>query len=148
MVNLIGRLEWLAPLPQETEPSYTFRVIYPQMRKLLSRTNPNLVLRADGHLRPQPVVLSNNSFYPDLAINDGLVRLAAVEVKFFTSANDRASLMTGLGQCLIYRAFGYRESVLLLVSKEMGQGLSLPEVSTLQASFPDGLAVGQLSGLG
>lgn len=118
------------------------------MRKLLSRTNPNLVLRADGHLRPQPVVLSQNSFYPDLAINDGLSRITAVEVKFYTSAGDRASLMTGLGQALIYRAFGYQESALLLVPKEKSRGLSPSELSLLQASFPKGLVVGQLGGSG
>lgn len=143
--DLFSRLVWQPPLLNELEPSYSRRCIYPQLRRLVARYYPHFVVRSDGHLRPQPVIVSGGSYYPDLAINFGHERRVAVEVKFYTDAANRGGLMSGLGQASTYQAFGYTEAFLVLISKFEGQGLTLDEVCNYNSRTANGVRVLQLS---
>lgn len=135
-------LEWYEPDPSEREPDYTKRVLAPQLANFLRRTNSPFVLRADGKLRPQPVVFGGWSQYPDIAFNLGLERTVAVEVKFFSGPSDKSALLTAIGQALLYTAGGYETSLVILVARQTGITLAdsdMAKISGLLASHGYGL---------
>lgn len=143
--NLLTSISWAEPHDGELEPAYTKRVIYPQVKKFVSYKAPEYAVRSDGHLRPQPITIGAQSFYPDLAVNLGPVRSLAIEVKFFSNISDRSSLMTGLGQILLYRSYGYLYSALFLVGREpIAPQLSM-ELQALNTFLPGSSKVLPLS---
>lgn len=127
---------WQQPEPGELEPAYTNRVLYPQIKKLVSYKFAGHSVRSDGWLRPQPVMVGGQPYYPDISVNRGHSRVLAIEVKFFSGPEDRASLMTGLGQMILYGTFGYEFSGLVLVARNPGTGLSSAESEHLGITLP------------
>ena len=143
--NLLSSVTWAEPYAGELEPTYTKRVIYPQVKKYVSYKAPEYAVRSDGLLRPQPITIGSHPFYPDLAVNLGPLRSLAIEVKFFSHIGDRSSLMTGLGQILLYRSFGYLYSALFLVGREPIAPQLSTELQALNTFLPDGSIVLSLS---
>lgn len=124
-------LVWFEPDSLEKEPGYTARVLAPQFEYFLKKTRSPFVLRADGRLRPQPVVFKGWSNFPDLAFNVGIERTVAVEVKFFSGPADKGALTTAIGQAVLYASGGYKTSFVILVARQAGTTLSLSDVTKI-----------------
>lgn len=129
------KLEWFEPEASEREPDYTARVLAPQLSYFLSRTNSPFILRSDGLLRPQPVIYSGWSNYPDIAFNLGSERTIAVEVKFFSGASDKNALTTALGQAILYASGGYQKAFVMLVSRQAGVTIEDKDLQRIQKTM-------------
>lgn len=102
----------------EKEPSYTSRVLAPQVQNFLGNLNePGLQLKADGDLRPVPIAFDGRQFYPDISIDHFTERNIAIECKFLGQSHLNAALTTAIGQAVVYRSLGYRAALVLLVSR-------------------------------
>lgn len=141
---LATKLTWQKPLLDEKEPDFTARVILPQVENMVRKIKLPLALRSDGKLRPQPVFLGGQPFYPDLAINSWDARFYAVEVKFFSGLDDRNSLLKGLGQIMTYTSFGYQNALLLGITREGNGGLSRDDLDKLNNNLPSNLHISLL----
>lgn len=112
------QMAWEAPLAGEKEPTYTARVLAPQVESFLATLNePRLQLKADGDLRPVPIAFDSRHFYPDISIDHLNERVLAIECKFMGDSHVNSSLTTAIGQAVVYRSLGYRAAFVFLISR-------------------------------
>lgn len=138
---------WEEPLEAEKEPQYTARVLAPVIAEyVVGLGHKTLVMRHDGGDRPHPVSFDGQRFFPDLAIYDAGSRELAIEVKYLNHSSYSEQLKTAIGQGIIYRSFGYRCSIVILVTKRPHRVLSEKTLKELNSSLePLRVGVAQLA---
>jgi hypothetical protein len=105
-----------APLPGETEPQFTARVLVPKSRRCIEDLDiPGFTIAGEGVGRPIPTYLLGHRFYPDLSVSYFGHRLVAYEVKFLRRYGRSGSISTALGQCLLYQLDRYPRVRALLI---------------------------------
>jgi hypothetical protein len=96
-----------------------------------------LILRHDGEEVPLPVVVDGQKFVPDMAVSDGSSRELAIEVKDLNASSYSDQLTKAIGQAFIYRSFGYRASLVILVSRNGSAVLAPSSLKHMNESLGD-----------
>ena len=115
-------LEWIqsqefpAPRGDQPEPSYTGDVVLPRVEEFTKNLGKDfLVVRGDGGVPPLPLTIDGLQFFPDLEIVSFTDRYIALEVKILRGGDFTGALTKALGQALIYRTLGVRDSHVVLI---------------------------------
>jgi hypothetical protein len=107
----LPNLELQAPLPVESEESFTARVVSPWLKKWVTGLKePELYVRADGGPDTKPVYWSNISLFPDLTITSGLDKYIAFEIKFLRNEDPGGSMTKCIGQTYFYHFLDFDSS--------------------------------------
>jgi hypothetical protein len=127
----LDTLELESPLPEESEPSFTSRVLRPWLEDWTAALRrPDLIVRGDGGLNPpRALVVGSLTFYPDVEIVAAGHRYLAIEVKFLRAGHDpTGAFAKALGQAALYRELGFASSHALILDLRPSSGGTLPPV--------------------
>lgn len=104
------------PRVDQPETNYTGEVILPRVEDFTRNLGKDfLVVRGDGGVPPLPLTIDGLQFFPDVEIVSFTDRYISLEVKILRGGDFTGALTKALGQALIYRTLGVRESHVLLV---------------------------------
>lgn len=116
VTSLLGSGELSAPLPRETEPQFTARVLLPALRDLFEEHKVGATFRGDGGAeRAIHAAVFGCEFYPDIGISYHTQLVLAIEVKFLRSQGTQNALATAFGQAALYKT-RYQYSCAFLVT--------------------------------
>jgi hypothetical protein len=122
------------PFEDESEPAYTTRELRRPMREVLEELGiPGLATAGGGAGQIRPVYMLGLHFYPDLIVTFRRSPIVAVEVKYLKRGQRQNSLATAVGQATVYRQWGYRRAIVVLI--DLANRLVDEEVAEAQHEF-------------